>query len=248
MHILLLSAGGGGGNILRSVMATFRRDLAVTREDRFRVRRTAQARRDPRFLDTNEFALSDLPSEERFLIGARTTGRLGARHDPEVALRALEESRSDVEELFSRYSIIILIGSGGKGTGSGTMFPLAQIARQQKKLVIPIFVRPSFERHEVDKRHYDHAVTRDRAIRRSRHPVDRDSERPWIHRTRSAAAAGRLRTHECSDRARSPRPDLRLVGSLAGRSVRSLDPVCRPGPSANRLRRDRSSGRPRSER
>ena len=29
---------------------------------------------------------------------------------------------------------------------------------QQKKLVIPIFVRPSFERHEVDKRHYDHAV------------------------------------------------------------------------------------------
>jgi hypothetical protein len=38
------------------------------------------------------------------------------------------------------------------------MFPLAQIARQQKKLVIPIFVRPSFERHEVDKRHYDHAV------------------------------------------------------------------------------------------
>src|SRR4029077_10151842 len=79
-------------------------------------------------------------------------------HDPEVALRALEESRREVEDLFSQYSIIILIGSGGKGTGSGTMFPLTQIARQQKKLVIPIFVRPSFERHEVDKRHYDHAV------------------------------------------------------------------------------------------
>ena len=47
----------------------------------------------------------------------------------------------------------------GKGTGAGTMFPLAQIAREQKKLVIPIFVRPSFERHEVDKRHYDHAVS-----------------------------------------------------------------------------------------
>ncbi len=158
MHILLMSAGGGGGNILRSVMATFRRDLAVTQKTdpgyAERLRRAVTTR----FLDTNEFALSDLPQEERFLIGARTTGRLGARHDPEVALRALEESRSEVEELFSRYSIIILIGTGGKGTGSGTMFPLAQIARQQKKLVIPIFVRPSFERHEVDKRHYDHAV------------------------------------------------------------------------------------------
>jgi hypothetical protein len=75
-----------------------------------------------------------------------------------VALQALHESRGDVEALFNRYSIIILIGTGGKGTGSGTMYPLAEIARRQKKLVIPIFVRPSFERHEVDKRHYDYAV------------------------------------------------------------------------------------------
>ena len=158
MHILLMSAGGGGGNILRSVMATFRRDLAVTQKTDARYAERLKSAVTTRFLDTNEFALSDLPREERFLIGARTTGGLGARHDPEVALRALEESRSDIEELFSRHSIIILIGTGGKGTGSGTMFPLAQIARQQKKLVIPIFVRPSFERHEVDKRHYDHSV------------------------------------------------------------------------------------------
>jgi cell division GTPase FtsZ len=158
MHILLISAGGGGGNILRSVMATFQRDLAVTQKTDPRHAERLRRAVTTRFLDTNEFALSDVPGEERCLIGARTTGGLGARHDPEVALRALQESRSEVEELFSRYSIIILIGTGGKGTGSGTMFPLAQIAREQKKLVIPIFVRPSFERHEVDKRHYDHAV------------------------------------------------------------------------------------------
>lgn len=158
MHILLVSAGGGGGNILRSVMTTFRRDLAVTQKTSPGYADRLSRAVTTRFLDTNEFALSDLPAEERFLIGARTTGRLGARHDPDVAFRALEESRSQVEELFSRYSIIILVGTGGKGTGSGTMFPLAQIARQQKKLVIPIFVRPSFERHEVDKRHYDHAI------------------------------------------------------------------------------------------
>jgi cell division GTPase FtsZ len=158
MHILLLSAGGGGGNILRSLKASFRRDLAVSQKADPRYAERLRRAVTTRFLDTNEFALSDLPKEERVVIGARTTGRLGARHDPEVALQALNESRSDVEALFSRYSIVILIGTGGKGTGSGTMFPLAQIARQQKKLVIPIFVRPSFERHEVDKRHYDHAV------------------------------------------------------------------------------------------
>jgi cell division GTPase FtsZ len=158
MNILLLSAGGGGGNILRSVKTSFRRDLAVTQKTDPKYADRLRRAVTTRFLDTNEFALSDLPKEERILIGARTTGRLGARHDPEVALQALNESRGEIEVLLSRYSIIILIGTGGKGTGSGTMFPLAQIARQQRKLVIPIFVRPSFERHEVDKRHYDHAV------------------------------------------------------------------------------------------
>ena len=38
------------------------------------------------------------------------------------------------------------------------MFQVVQMARAQRKLVIPIFVRPSFERHEVDKRRYDHAL------------------------------------------------------------------------------------------
>ena len=241
MHILLLSAGGGGGNILRSVKATFRRDLAVTQKTDPRYAERLRRAVTTRFLDTNEFALSDLPKEERLLIGARTTGRLGARHDPEVALRALDESRSEVEALFSRYSIIILIGTGGKGTGSGTMFPLAQIARQQKKLVIPIFVRPSFERHEVDKRHYDHAV---RAIEQfdsagirlieilnDRGYAEHDPQpQPVVWERMNVPIARGLRG-----------PDLRLVGSLAGRSVRSLDPVCRKRPSANRLRRDRSS-------
>jgi hypothetical protein len=93
------------------------------------------------------------------IIGEQTTGRLGARHDPAVAARALEESKAEVTALLSGYSVVILIGTGGKGTGAGTMFPVAQMAREQRKLVIPIFVRPSFERHEVDKRRYDHALS-----------------------------------------------------------------------------------------
>ena len=158
MNILLLSAGGGGGNILRSVKASFRRDLAVTQKADSKYAERVRRSVTTRFLDTNEFALSDLPKDERLVIGAQTTGRLGARHNPEVARQALEESRSEVESLFSRHSIIILIGTGGKGTGAGTMFPMAHIAREQRKLVIPIFVRPSFEWHEVDKRRYDHAL------------------------------------------------------------------------------------------
>jgi cell division GTPase FtsZ len=158
VNILLLSAGGGGGNILRSLKTLFARDVATaqTSDARFadRLRRAITAR----FIDTNEFSLSDVPRDERLLIGAATAQRFGSGHNPLVAQRALEESRDEVERLISKFAVIVIIATGGKGTGAGTAFPLAQMARAQKKLVIPIFVRPSFERHEVDKRRYDHAV------------------------------------------------------------------------------------------
>ena len=158
MNILLLSSGGGGGNILRSLKALFRRDLSVTQKTDVRYAERLRRAITTRFLDTNEFSLADVPKEERLVIGAATTRRLGSMHNPELARQALEESRKDVESLLSRHSVVIVIGTGGKGTGAGTLFPIAQMARQQKKLVIPIFVCPSFERHEVEKRRYDHAL------------------------------------------------------------------------------------------
>lgn len=159
MNILLLSVGGGGGNILRSVKDLFRRDLAVTQKTDGRFAERLRRAVTTRFLDTNAFSLTSVPREERLIIGERTTGRLGARHNPDVAAQALEESRAEVEALLSKYSVVIVIGTGGKGTGAGTMFPVVQMARDQRKLVVPIFVRPSFERHEVDKRRYDHALS-----------------------------------------------------------------------------------------
>lgn len=158
MNILLLSSGGGGGNILRSLKALFRRDLIVTQKTDARYAERLKRALTTRFLDTNEFSLADVPREERLVIGSTTTKRIGSMHNPELARKALEESRKDVEALLSRHSVIIIVGTGGKGTGAGTTLQIAQMARQQKKLVIPIFVRPSFERHEVEKRRYDHAL------------------------------------------------------------------------------------------
>jgi cell division GTPase FtsZ len=158
VRLLLLSTGGGGGNILRSVKALFEQDLAVIEQTDPAYAVRLRAAVATRFLDTNEFSLTDVAPEERVLIGPRTTGRLGARHNPEVAREALAESQGEVEALLKQHAIVILIGTGGKGTGAGTMFALAQLARQHRRLVLPIFVRPSFERHEVDKRRYDHAL------------------------------------------------------------------------------------------
>jgi cell division GTPase FtsZ len=158
VNILLLSAGGGGGNILRSLQTLFRRDVLVTQKTDVRYADRLRRSITWKFLDTNEFSLTDVPKEERLVIGAATTRHLGSMHNPELARQALEESKKEVELLLSEHSVVIVIGTGGKGTGAGTVFPIAQMARQQKKLVIPIFVRPSFERHEVEKRRYDHAL------------------------------------------------------------------------------------------
>jgi cell division GTPase FtsZ len=117
-----------------------------------------------RFADTNRFSLVDVPDEERVSIGPATTRHLGARHDPEVAQRAFEESRDEIAQLIGGYSTVILIATGGKGTGTGTIVPATLLARQQKKLVIPIFIRPSFERHEVEKRRYDQALAVSRQL------------------------------------------------------------------------------------
>jgi len=159
MTILMLSLGGGGGNILRSLKALFLRDLAIVQKSDPRYAERLRRAVVTRFLDTNEFSLSDVPAEERVIIGAQTTRRLGSRHDPEVARGALEESKAEVEALLSAHSVVILVGTGGKGTGAGTIVAIAQMARRLRKLVIPIFVRPSFEWHEVEKRRYDHALT-----------------------------------------------------------------------------------------
>ena len=158
MTILLLSSGGGGGNILRSVKALFLRDLAITQRSDPKYADRLRRAVTTRFVDTNEFSLAAVPKEERIVIGAATTRGLGSMHNPELAAQALEESKNDLEALLSRHSVIVIIGTGGKGTGAGTVLPIAQMARRQKKLVIPVFVRPSFERHEVEKRRYDHAL------------------------------------------------------------------------------------------
>ena len=56
VNILLLSTGGGGGNILRSVRALFDRDVAVTQKTDPAHAARLSAAISTCFLDTNEFS------------------------------------------------------------------------------------------------------------------------------------------------------------------------------------------------
>ena len=119
MNILLLSLGGGGGNILRSVKALYQRDLAIAEQIDAAYAGRLSRSVTTRFADTNRYSLADVPEGERVLIGSAASGHIGARHDPEVARLALEESRPELETLIRQYSTVIVIATGGKGYRHG---------------------------------------------------------------------------------------------------------------------------------
>ena len=85
MNILLLSLGGGGGNILRSVKALYSAIWPVTEQTDTDVRGPVEEQRGDSIRRYQSFSLVDVPDEERVMIGAATTGHLGARHDPRFA-------------------------------------------------------------------------------------------------------------------------------------------------------------------
>ena len=161
MTVLLLSTGGGGGNILRSLKALVRRDLTVAQSADPKYAERLRRAITTRFLDTNEFSLSAVPKEERVIIGAATTG--GSLLSPDTIRRSRRRHWKSRKPKSSSSSVNTSVDRHHRHRrrrerAREPLFPLAQMARQQKKLVIPIFVLPSFERHEVEKRGSDHAL------------------------------------------------------------------------------------------
>ena len=65
MNILLVSTGGGGGNILRSLKTLFARDVAIAHKTDAKYAERLRRAVTTRFLDTNEFSLAQVPKEER---------------------------------------------------------------------------------------------------------------------------------------------------------------------------------------
>ena len=160
----------------------------------------------------------------------------------------LEESRAEIERLISRFGVVVIVASGGKGTGAGTMFPLAEIARRQRKLVIPIFVRPSFERHEVEKQRYDHALQVAEQFDAAKiRLIEILNDRGYVETDPQPQAVVWERMNR-SDRPRAAWSDVRVVGPLSGRSVGSLGAFRRRRATANGFCGDRPGLGPRADR
>jgi cell division protein FtsZ len=94
--------------------------------------------------------LQDLEStecEQKIQLGEDITRGLGAGGDPEVGLRAAEESRQDVKNALDGSDMVFITCGMGGGTGTGASPAVAEVCRELGSLTVAVVTRPfSFER------------------------------------------------------------------------------------------------------
>lgn len=93
--------------------------------------------------NTDLQAMQNSPIAKKVQLGLEITEGLGAGNDPEVARKAAEESREEIERLFNDGTKMAFITAGmGGGTGTGAAPVVAEIARSKGILTVGIVTIP----------------------------------------------------------------------------------------------------------
>lgn len=90
--------------------------------------------------DAQALMLSNAP--QRLRIGDKLTKGLGSGGNPEVGLRAAEESREEIETMIEGADMVFVTAGMGGGTGSGASSIVAGIAKEMGALTIGVVTRP----------------------------------------------------------------------------------------------------------
>ncbi len=90
--------------------------------------------------DAQALMLSSAP--QRMRIGEKITKGLGSGGNPEIGLRAGEESRDELREMLTGADMVFVTAGMGGGTGSGASGVVADVAREAGALTIGVVTRP----------------------------------------------------------------------------------------------------------
>jgi len=97
--------------------------------------------------NTDVQALGQCVAEHKLQIGDNVTKGLGAGGDPEVGLRAAEESRQELKNALEGADLIFVTAGLGGGTGTGASPVIAEVSREVGALTVAVVSKPfSFER------------------------------------------------------------------------------------------------------
>lgn len=93
-------------------------------------------------INTDQQALLMNKAENRIQIGEKLTRGLGAGADPEVGMKAAEESRQMIEEVLKDTDLVFITAGMGGGTGTGAAPVVASIAKEMGILTIAVVTKP----------------------------------------------------------------------------------------------------------
>ncbi|TSC54487.1 MAG: cell division protein FtsZ, partial [Microgenomates group bacterium LiPW_31] len=124
-RIKVLGIGGGGGNVINTMI-----DNNQIKGVEFIAINT----------DTQALLVNKAPT--KIQIGENLTRGLGSGGDPEIGLKATEESAEKIKEYLLDTDMVFLAGGEGGGTFTGGAPVIAEIAKEAGALTIAVTTKP----------------------------------------------------------------------------------------------------------
>ncbi len=93
-------------------------------------------------VNTDKQALLNSQAETRIQIGEKLTKGLGAGADPDVGMKAAEESKQAITDALNGTDLVFITAGMGGGTGTGAAPVVAQIAKEMGILTVAVVTKP----------------------------------------------------------------------------------------------------------
>jgi cell division protein FtsZ len=93
-------------------------------------------------LNSDAKALAVAKADKKILIGKELTRGLGCGGYPEIGRKAAEESRNEIKEALEGVDLLFAIAGLGKGTGTGSIPLVCEIAKSMGAIVIAVVTMP----------------------------------------------------------------------------------------------------------
>ena len=122
--IKVIGVGGGGSNAVNRMI-----DMGLRGVEFIAVNTDAQA-------------LSLCKSQERIQIGAQLTKGLGAGANPDVGMKAAQESREQIGQSLKGADMVFITAGMGGGTGTGAAPIVAEVAKELGALTVGVVTKP----------------------------------------------------------------------------------------------------------
>ena len=93
-------------------------------------------------VNTDRQALHSSKADTRLQIGDKLTKGLGAGANPDIGMKAAEESRNEIEEALKGSDMVFITAGMGGGTGTGAAPIVAEVAKDLGILTVGVVTKP----------------------------------------------------------------------------------------------------------